>query len=110
MSETEDATVGLDDVTPLDFLRAVYCNEGIPLPVRMRAAIACLPFVHPKLSASYAVSGERNFAAEMKEISRRSERSNVLDSKANYAIEASPVPQLDDRGEMPKPPGFRRRM
>jgi hypothetical protein len=32
-----------DDGTPLQFLQAVYCNEGVPLPVRMRAAVECLP-------------------------------------------------------------------
>jgi hypothetical protein len=39
-----------DPVTPLEFLQAVYCNEGVALPVRMRAAIEAAPYVHPKLS------------------------------------------------------------
>jgi hypothetical protein len=37
-------------VTPLEFLEAVYCNETLPLTVRMRAAIECLPYKHPKQS------------------------------------------------------------
>jgi hypothetical protein len=39
-------------VTPLDFLEAVYLNEELPLTVRMRAAIECLQYKHPKLSAA----------------------------------------------------------
>jgi hypothetical protein len=43
----------MDDLTeqptPLEFLTAVYCNEGLPLSVRMRAAIECAQYRHPKL-------------------------------------------------------------
>jgi hypothetical protein len=42
-------------------LKAVYQNPGVPLPVRMRAAIACLPFEVPKLAVTAVVS-EQNFA------------------------------------------------
>lgn len=41
----------MTDVTPLEFLRAVYCNDQLPLSVRMRAAVEAAPYVHPKLSA-----------------------------------------------------------
>ena len=34
--------------TPLDFLRAVYLNDQLPLSVRMRAAEAAAPYCHPK--------------------------------------------------------------
>jgi hypothetical protein len=44
--------------TPLDFLRAVYCNEGLPLSTRMKAAIEAAPYVHPKLSATAVMSSE----------------------------------------------------
>jgi hypothetical protein len=39
-------------VTPLEFLEAVYCDEQLPLTVRMRAAIEAAPYKHPKLSAA----------------------------------------------------------
>jgi hypothetical protein len=76
--------------------------------------MAAAPFRHPKLSATYAVDGSRDFAQEMKEIARRSGRSNVLDAKADYThvLEASPqpVPQLTEAGEMPPTrPSFTRR-
>ena len=77
--------------------------------------MAAAPFRHPKLSATYAVDGLRDFAQEMKEIARRSGRSNVLDAKADYThvLEASPqpVPQLTEAGEMPPTrPSFTRRI
>ena len=34
-----------DEPTPLDFLKAVYLNEGLPLTVRMRAAIEAAPYI-----------------------------------------------------------------
>ena len=41
-----------EEVTPLEFLEAVYSNEKLPLTVRMRAAIEAAPYKHPKLSAA----------------------------------------------------------
>jgi hypothetical protein len=91
-----------EGVTSLHFMQAIYRDPRQPMQRRIRAAQAALPFEHPKLSATYAVDGSRDFAAEMKEIARRSGRSNVLDAKADYhpAIEASPqpVPQLTEAG------------
>jgi hypothetical protein len=46
----------------LEFLRAVYLNNELPLSVRMRAAMAVLPFEHPKLAVT-AVVGEKDFAS-----------------------------------------------
>jgi hypothetical protein len=68
-----------DDVTPLEFLQAVYCNEGVPLPVRMKAAIECLPFVHPKLAVSASLDG-RDFAARMEAMQLASGRNPVIDA------------------------------
>jgi hypothetical protein len=57
--------------TPLEFLQAVYCNETVPLPVRMRAAIEAAPFIHPKLSVTASVNSD-DFAAAMERATRRS--------------------------------------
>jgi hypothetical protein len=48
----------MNEPTPLDFLKAVYLNEGLPLSVRMKAAIEAAPYVHPKLSATAVMTSE----------------------------------------------------
>jgi hypothetical protein len=49
--------------SPLEFLRAVYLNDQLPLSVRMRAAIEAAPYYHPKLAVTAIVAdgdlGER---------------------------------------------------
>ena len=47
--------------TSLDFLRAIYSNPSLALPVRMRAAIAALPHEHPRLAVMAQIS-EQSFA------------------------------------------------
>ena len=47
--------------TSLDLLRAVYRDPSIPLPVRLRAAIAALPHEHPRLQVVAQVN-EQSFA------------------------------------------------
>jgi hypothetical protein len=48
----------------LDFLRAIYLNEELPLSVRMRAASVALPFEMPKLSAVAVMNGD-DFGSRM---------------------------------------------
>jgi hypothetical protein len=83
---------------PLEFLKAVYLNEGLPLAVRMRAAIEAAPYVPPKLSAIATTSlTSRDFAAMLDRAILRSQGNgrNVL--RSNSA--RSPT-MADDR----KPP------
>jgi hypothetical protein len=77
------------NATPLDFLCAVYRDSAQPMPRRMRAAEAALPFVHPKLSVVANV--DRNFGAQMEELSRQRGKSNVIDAKANYRTLPEPT-------------------
>jgi len=81
MSENEQPT-------PLEFLRSIYSDEGVPLPVRMKAAIEAAPYVHPKLSV---VANITSFAAEMKELARqRYAGGNVIDASRS-AIPKTPA-------------------
>jgi hypothetical protein len=56
---------------------------------RMKAAMAAIAYEHPKLSATYAVNGDRDFAEQMREIARRSGRSMVIDGHTHRTSTAS---------------------
>jgi hypothetical protein len=59
------------DTSAKDFLRAVYTDASLPLPLRIRAAVESLPFQSPKLAATYAIGG--NLAHDLEEAIARSE-------------------------------------
>ena len=58
--------------TPLDFLRAVYLNDQLPLSVRMRAAEAAAPYCHPKLTATAFLYDSEAFAERLERALNRS--------------------------------------
>jgi hypothetical protein len=61
------------EVTPLDFLEAVYCNPNLPLATRLRAAIEAAPYKHPKLSATaIATMDGKSFAEALERAIERS--------------------------------------
>jgi hypothetical protein len=75
--------------TPLVFLQAVYCNEGLPINTRIRAAIEAAPFVHPKLSVSASVNSE-DFAALERANKRSAKVMKIIDQPK--IIDQSPPP------------------
>jgi hypothetical protein len=54
-----------------EFLQAVWNDPGVPLPLRIRAAVEALPFERPKLAATYSL-GEA-LGRRMEEAIARSE-------------------------------------
>jgi len=59
--DTDEVASNFNNVTkpatPLDLLKAVYRNPNQPIQRRIQAAIACLPFEHPRLSINANVAG-----------------------------------------------------
>src|SRR5262245_27779045 len=73
----------------IDLLRAVYRNNSLPLPTRMRAAMACLKHEVPSLGIT-AVVTDQGFAELLERRLKRIEQAAVL-SKPAPQIEAKPV-------------------
>jgi len=67
-----NAIGGAKDATPLEFLQAVYCNEGLPLHTRLKAAVEACPYVHPSLKATAIVPMGSDFAARLEKAVERS--------------------------------------
>jgi hypothetical protein len=78
-------------------LKAVYQCTEVPSAVRMRAAMACLPFEVPKLIATAQIN-EKSFAELLdRRIERLKQRQNEM-----KLIEAQPIEQPEPQPE-PKP-------
>jgi hypothetical protein len=97
----------MEKATSLEFLQAVYTNEGLPLFTRMRAAVACLPFEYPKLQAHAFIPPGGDFAQQL---DRRLARRREL-----KLIEAKPINGEGPKTDLTMPPPipdrrFRRRV
>jgi hypothetical protein len=60
------------EITPLDFLQAVYLNPNLPLNTRMKAAIEAAPYRHSKHSVTAIVDGNKSFAEALERAIERS--------------------------------------
>jgi hypothetical protein len=80
----EAAAAGL---TPVDYLLAIMRNETLDMPVRLEAAKAVAPFVHPRLSSVEArVATVHTMAGPVLDL-RAAEILSSLDQLALSAIE-----------------------
>jgi hypothetical protein len=81
LDEREDVEITISSArqpSPLDFLRAVYLNEGLPLSVRMRAAIEAAPYCHPKIAVTAHIADTDTFAARLERAIARSGKAPAL--------------------------------
>jgi hypothetical protein len=76
--EPEPEIVEPIDCNSLSFLQSIYRDSRIALGVRMRAAIECLPFENPKLSATAIIPGDGDFADKLKRAIIRSRQGPKL--------------------------------
>lgn len=75
------------ETTSLELLQAVYSNPVLPLPTRMRAAIAALPFETPKLAVTAIGPMSEGFALQLERAIARSGK--MIEAQA---IKAEPSP------------------
>jgi hypothetical protein len=89
------------DGMSIDLLRAVYRNPSIPLPVRIRCAVAALPHEVPRLAVTAMVS-EQSFAELL---DKRLKRMAELEAKnGNPQPHTINQPQIEQPLiEIPKP-------
>jgi hypothetical protein len=77
-------------ITPLEFLEAVYSNEELPLTARLKAAIDAAQYVHPKLAVTAMVGGG-DFADQLERAIQASRK--IIEAKplieANSAADVS---------------------
>ena len=82
-----------DVPTPLDFLKAVYLNEEVPLSVRLRAATEAAQYMHPKLGAVATLSMDgKDFASMLERAVERSGQASAM-----RQIDLTPEPSDDQR-------------
>src|SRR5215467_7971400 len=70
------------NASSLDLLSAVYRDPSKPLSVRMRAAIAALPFEHPQLAVVANINA-LEFASELEAAISRSGKSLNTDGRVD---------------------------
>jgi len=74
----DDTAPQVQGDTSLDFLQAVYRCADQPMHRRMRAAVAALPFEHPKLAVTAMVAND-GFAAKLEAARQRT--TAVIDAR-----------------------------
>jgi len=85
----DDIDIDADNAHAL--LKAVYQCQDVPLAVRMRAAMACLPFETPKLAVTAQIT-EQDFATLLDRRLKRIEEMKLLEANGAQVIDAEPQP------------------
>ena len=85
----DDIDIDADNAHAL--LKAVYQCQDVPLAVRMRAAMACLPFETPKLAVTAQIT-EQDFATLLDRRLKRIEEMKLIEANGAQVIDAKPQP------------------
>jgi hypothetical protein len=108
--EAQEAIHISPDATALHLLQAIYHNADLPLPTRMRAAMAALPFETPKIAVIAQIQ-ENDLATVLERRLRRIEE--MRNGNGTKLIEPPPK-QIESPLVEVKPPkphiGFDRRL
>jgi hypothetical protein len=85
------------DGISLDLLRAVYRNPSIPLSVRIRCAVAALPFETPKLGTTAHVA-EQDFATMLERRLQRISETKLIEARpTDEKVDVRLAPPIPDR-------------
>jgi hypothetical protein len=93
--EALDAIELPPDATSLDLLQTIYRDHRQPIVRRMRAAIAALPFEHPKLAVTAVIGGEGGDLTALLEL-RKARSAKIIEGRAEPP--KVPMPPTDLRG------------
>ena len=74
-------------ITPLEYLCALFRDDEQPLPVRLDAAKAAAPFMHPRLTAIEAKVVEKRYS-DMTPEERRAEYERIVAQARQVIAEA----------------------
>jgi hypothetical protein len=85
-AEASRSAVERQRVTPLEFLQQVYHSEDVPLNVRLRAAIECAPYLHPKLSATLLIPDGGDLAQRLDRAIERARTGRVIEHEPTVPI------------------------
>ena len=89
LERTADDTIKLEpDATSLTLLQAIYRSAAIPLTTRMRAAIAAIPFEHPKLAVAVHVEAG-DFADQLERAVERTRKVLTITPNDNVSSDTA---------------------
>jgi hypothetical protein len=83
--EFEDIEAPVTGRSSLDLLQAIYRCPDQPLHTRMKAAIAALPYEHPKLAVTAVLDGTEDLGARLSRAIQRSAKVIELRAMAPMA-------------------------
>jgi hypothetical protein len=94
--------------TSLAFLQAIYRSTEQPMVRRMKAAMAALPFEHPRLAVT-AVINDQGIAAQLQRAIQRSAKVMLARQETAPIVDLAPTAQEVSTAAMHRPMALVRR-